>query len=68
MKKIVISPSDCPVVFSLAACTPAAKTQEQPKRVVYLINGALGDNRVLRLRQGWHRQHCQTVRCGNPHH
>lgn len=31
-------------VFSLAACTPAAKTQEQPKRVVYLINGALGDN------------------------
>ncbi len=32
------------VAFSLVACAPAAKTQEQPRRVVYLINGALGDN------------------------
>ncbi|MFN7035535.1 MAG: BMP family ABC transporter substrate-binding protein, partial [Bellilinea sp.] len=32
------------LVFSLAACTPATSTQQQPKRVVYLINGALGDN------------------------
>jgi basic membrane protein A len=27
-----------------AACTPATTTQPAPKRVVYLINGALGDN------------------------
>lgn len=32
------------LILSLAACAPAATTQEQPKRVVYLINGALGDN------------------------
>ncbi|MEN4012952.1 MAG: BMP family ABC transporter substrate-binding protein [Chloroflexota bacterium] len=32
------------MLASLAACAPAAPAQEQPKRVVYLINGALGDN------------------------
>lgn len=33
------------VALALSACTPAATTQPgQPRRVVYLINGALGDN------------------------
>ncbi|MCS7032343.1 MAG: HEAT repeat domain-containing protein, partial [Gloeomargarita sp. SKYG116] len=32
------------VLALLAACAPATATQPAPKRVVYLINGALGDN------------------------
>ncbi len=32
------------MLASLAACAPATSNPEQPKRVVYLINGALGDN------------------------
>ncbi len=44
MKKSLLLLLIVALFASLAACAPTAAPEQQPQRVVYLINGALGDN------------------------
>lgn len=44
MRRFIIVLLITMLAISLAACAQTSSPQERPKRVVYLINGALGDN------------------------
>ena len=48
------------LVITASGCAPKA-VEPQVEKVVYLINGALGDNAFYDFRSARHRPHCQGV-------